>query len=54
MFFIINASYFWLVFASQIYYSYYGNDRVASLQGSCEAVLIHACKALQDQRKQGL
>lgn len=53
MFFLIKASYFWLVFASQIYFSYYGNC-IASSQGSWEAMLTHACKAFEDQRRQGL
>lgn len=54
MFLLINATDFWQVFASQIYRSYYGNRCIASSPGSCGAVLTHACKALQDQRQQGL
>lgn len=47
MFFLINASYFWLVFTSQIYCSYYGNHCIALSRAHMKLCLLMLAKHLK-------
>lgn len=47
MFFLINASYFWLLFTAQIYCSYYGNHCIALSRAHMKLCLLMLAKHLK-------
>lgn len=47
MFFLINASYFWLVFTSLIYCSYYGNHCITLSRAHMKLCLLMLAKHLK-------